>query len=244
VLPTAHTGSSAATGDTGLAPTADTSDQGPTADTGPCGVLPTGLPYDTDTDPPITDTGHVCQPLVPHPGCHTEDWVLQTDGIYAQTARAVTSLPDGDLVVVGNSQADFTVATGRADEATVTQCGIDYKGFILKVGIDGTVRWARPLLDSCDYAEVLDIETTPDGRLLAWGLYWNVPATWHLAWLRPKTCPHPMGETTGGPSSMQTASWNSSTAFRFPGATTTLPSTISPWRRMERSMRRGSSPTR
>jgi hypothetical protein len=140
-------------------------------------VLPTGLPYDTDTDPPITDTGHVCQPLVPHPGCHTEDWVLQTDGIYAQTARAVTSLPDGDLVVVGNSQADFTVAAGRADEATVTQCGINYKGFILKVGIDGTVRWARPLLDSCDYAQVTDIETTPDGRLLVWGFYTDLVAT-------------------------------------------------------------------
>ena len=178
--PTGPTGTTPSTtaSTANTATTATTGTTGATADTGPCGVLPTGLPFDTNTNPAVTDTGTVCAPVVPEPGCHTTDWVLHGVGSFAQTVRAVDVLPSGDIVVVGNMQDQFTVAAGRPDEAQVPDpCGVDYKGWILKVGQDGTVRWARDLLASCSYAKVRDLHVTPSGELLVWGDYSDVAAT-------------------------------------------------------------------
>ena len=176
--PTTPTATDTHTGLVTTAPTGTIDPTGPTADTGPCGVIPDDLPFDPDTDPEITDTGTTCPATPPDPGCHEVDWYLLGTGQSSQTVREIVTLPSGDLVVVGNMQHGFIIAEGRPDEATVPEpCGINYKGFILKVAPDGTVLWARPLLDSCDYAEIYEMKLTPDGRLLVWGEYHEDEAT-------------------------------------------------------------------
>jgi len=187
------TADSRGTGDTGPSgPTADTvvcatgTSSATTFDTfdtaHECGVIPASFPPFEAGDPCATDYAFTCPPTptgdtAAAVTCPEVDWIIHGAGPSSQTVRDMVTLSNGDILVVGTDQNVFTFKEGEPDEVTVPQdCSIDYSAWIARFTPSGEVVFARRLTEACSYAQVVDLQTTPDGRLLMFGFYINEPA--------------------------------------------------------------------
>jgi len=146
-----------------------------------CGDLPDDIPAPCVRQRRVEQTELSCVSTTGDtsatPACPTFDWALHAHSIYTQNVVAMDTLPDGDIVIVGQHQISFTVAQGRPDETTITQAcgGLVENGYILRLRPDGTVVWGYPLVDSCEAAWVEGMRVTPQGHILTWGTHYGPP---------------------------------------------------------------------
>ena len=139
-----------------------------------CGDLPDDIPAPCVRQRRVEQTELSCVSTTGDtsatPACPTFDWALHARSPYTQNVVAMDTLPDGDILIVGQYQLTFTVAEGRPDETTITQaCGVRNNGYVLRLRPDGTVVWGYPLVDSCLNAWVQGMRITPQGNILVWG---------------------------------------------------------------------------